>query len=75
MTIQLLNLFDSFVFWLTSISFCGSRPTAVNLSDAATKLGDLVRNTSETTTEVKTVFKVTTQITFLYSIFYLQLLH
>jgi methylthioribose-1-phosphate isomerase len=34
-----------------------SRPTAVNLSDAATKLGDLVRKTSETTTEVKTVFK------------------
>ncbi|KAJ4761178.1 Methylthioribose-1-phosphate isomerase [Rhynchospora pubera] len=34
-----------------------SRPTAVNLSDAATKLGDLVRKTAETASEVETVFK------------------
>ncbi|KAJ3703916.1 hypothetical protein LUZ61_007621 [Rhynchospora tenuis] len=34
-----------------------SRPTAVNLSDAATKLGELVRKTAKTSTEAETVFK------------------
>lgn len=35
-----------------------SRPTAVNLSDAATKLENLVLKTAETTTESKSVFQV-----------------
>ncbi|KAJ6805743.1 methylthioribose-1-phosphate isomerase [Iris pallida] len=34
-----------------------SRPTAVNLSDAATKLGNLVLKTAESSTEAKTVFQ------------------
>ncbi|KAJ3671601.1 hypothetical protein LUZ60_007680 [Juncus effusus] len=34
-----------------------SRPTAVNLSDAATKLGDLVRKIGQTATESKLVFQ------------------
>lgn len=36
----------------------GSRPTAVNLSDAAEKLRSLVLKTAETANEAQTVFQV-----------------
>lgn len=43
--------------YLTRLVY-GSRPTAVNLSDAVEKLRSLVLKTVETATEAKTVFQV-----------------
>lgn len=40
------------------VSFHGSRPTAVNLSEAATKLQNLALKTAESATEAKAVFQV-----------------
>lgn len=40
------------------MDFFVSRPTAVNLSDAATKLQKLVLKAAETTDEPKAVFEV-----------------
>jgi methylthioribose-1-phosphate isomerase len=58
------NILPVMHIYLTSVfvsfNFCASRPTAVNLSDAATKLQTLVSKMSETAKDAKAIFQVLT---------------